>query len=212
VSVADSYAALRDAIVDGVLQPNEHLVELNLARRFGVGRGTVRVALARLEQEGLVEHEPHRGARVRLIDEREAVEILEVRAALEGVAARHAAAAATPEDVAELREILSHMRSRLDRGDLLGASDRNASLHERVLEIAQHATISRLASSLTSQLVRFQYRTILLPGRAEHSFAEHSAIVEAIASHDSDAAETAMRRHLDSVAGALRAASTDGEP
>ena len=51
----------------------------------------MRTALARLEQEGLVEHERHRGARVRLVDEREAVEILEARAVLEGLAARQAA-------------------------------------------------------------------------------------------------------------------------
>ena len=52
--------------------------------------------------------------------------------------------------------------------------------------------------------MRFQYRTVLLPGRPNHSFAEHSAIVEAIAAHDPDAAEEAMRHHLLRVADALR--------
>ena len=61
---------LRDAIVSGRLQPNERLVEIDLAQTLGVGRSAVRTALARLEQEGLVEHERHRGARVRLIGKR----------------------------------------------------------------------------------------------------------------------------------------------
>lgn len=195
---------LREAIVTGRFQPSERLIESDLAREFGVGRSAVRTALARLEHEGLVEHERHRGARVRLVGAREAVEILETRAVLEGLAARHAASNATPEDIEGLNEILAGMHRRLDAGDLLAASDHNAQLHGRILEISGHATATRLIATLKSQLVRFQYRTILLPGRSEHSFGEHSAIVQAIADHDPDAAERAMRTHLSHVAEALR--------
>src|SRR5579875_664954 len=77
---------LRAAIVDGDLLPNERLVEAELTRRLGVGRSAVRTALARLEHEGLVEIEPHRGARVRVVSLPEAVEIVEARAVLEGLA------------------------------------------------------------------------------------------------------------------------------
>jgi DNA-binding GntR family transcriptional regulator len=196
--------AIRDAIVAGRLQPNERLVEADLTRTLGVGRSAVRTALARLESEGLVAHVPHRGAHVRLVDEREAVEILEVRAALEGLAARHAAAAAREADVIDLRQILERMRGMLDRGDLLGASDESAVLHRRLLELADHATAARLIGALRSQLVRFQYRTILIPGRSEQSFAEHTAIVDAVATGDPEAAEAAMRTHLANVAHALR--------
>ena len=167
-------------------------------------RSAVRTALVRLTQEGLVEHEPNRGAKVRLIDEHEAAEILESRMVLEGLAARYAARHATKADVAELRAILQEMRALLDDGDLLGASGLNARLHARLLEIAQHGTVSRLVAALSSQLVRFQYRTILVPGRAEQSHAEHRAIVEAIAGGDPDAAEQAVRTHLGHVVEALR--------
>ncbi|MGZ4180984.1 MAG: GntR family transcriptional regulator [Solirubrobacteraceae bacterium] len=197
---------LRDAIVSGRLQPNERLIETDLARALGVGRSAVRTALVRLEQEGLVEHERNRGARVRLIGKDEAVEILEARAVLEGLAARQAAHNATPEDIRDLRAILAQMRALLDTGDLLGASDQNAVLHGKLLEIAGHDTASRLIAALKSQLVRFQYRTILLPGRSERSFAEHTAVVDAIADGDGDAAEAAMRTHLSHVADALRSA------
>jgi DNA-binding FadR family transcriptional regulator len=101
------------------------------------------------------------------------------------------------------------MRRLLDDGDLLGASDRNAILHQRLTEISSHRTTARLISTLKSQLVRYQYRTILLPGRSERSFAEHRAIVEAVAAGDPDAAETAMRIHLSHVADALREAARE---
>jgi DNA-binding GntR family transcriptional regulator len=195
---------LRAAIVAGRLRPNERLVEADLTRRLGVGRSAVRTALARLEHEGLVELEPHRGARVRLVSVPEAVEILQARAALEGLAASRAARNATEPDVADLRAVLGEMRELLDAGDLLKASDANAVLHRRILEIGGHATANRLIDGLRSQLVRFTYRTILVPGRSERSLNEHTAIVDAIAAHDGPAAERGMRRHLAHVADALR--------
>jgi DNA-binding GntR family transcriptional regulator len=200
----DAYELLRSEILSGRLQPNQRLVEADLTDAWGVSRSAVRTALVRLQQEGLVEHERNRGARVRLVDEGEAAEILEARMVLEGLAARHAAVNATEADVEALRAILADMRALLDADDLLGVSDRNAILHARLLSIAGHRTVNRLVDALKSQLVRFQYRTILVPGRSERSFAEHTAIVEAVATGDPDAAEAAMRRHLGHVTDALR--------
>jgi DNA-binding GntR family transcriptional regulator len=200
---------LRAAITAGRLLPNERLVEADLTRRLGVGRSAVRTALARLEHEGLVELEPHRGARVRLVSLPEAVEILEARAVLEGLGARRAALNASADEVADLRAILSEMRRLLDAGDLLKASDANAVLHQRLLQIGGHATANRLIRGLRSQLVRFEFRTILVPGRSERSFAEHSAIVDAVATGDAEGAERAMRVHLSHVADALRSQERD---
>jgi len=199
------YQALREAIVSGELLPSERLVEEDLSRRLGIGRAAVRMALVRLEHDGLVERERHRGARVRRVTEEEAVEILEVRAALESLAARRAAERATAEDVRGLRAILRDMRAHRERGDLMAMSDANAALHRRILEISGHETARRLSGTLMSQIVRFQYRTVLLPGRSDRSLREHTAIVQAIAVANGDMAERAMRRHLSQVAEALRA-------
>ncbi|HEY1508172.1 MAG TPA: GntR family transcriptional regulator [Solirubrobacteraceae bacterium] len=206
---ADGYEELRKAIVSGELLPGERLLEEELSARLGVGRAAVRMALVRLEQDGLVERERNRGATVRRVSETEAVEILEARAALEGLAARHAAMNADAAVVAELRGIVAEMRKLRQRGDLLAVSDANARLHARILEVSTHETARRLSRTLTSQIVRFQYRTVMLPGRAQASFDEHTEIVEAIAAHDPAAAERAMRRHLQRVAKALRTHADD---
>jgi DNA-binding GntR family transcriptional regulator len=195
---------LREAIMTGRLQPNERLVESDLARSMGVSRTIVRAALVRLEHEGLVEHERHRGARVRLVSVREAVEILEARAVLEGLAARLAAQRADVDDVEDLKTILADMQRLREADDLLAVSDENAKLHRRLLDISGHETAARLIGALNSQMVRFQYRTILLPGRSERSFAEHAEIIAAVATGDGERAEAAMRTHLSSVADALR--------
>jgi len=72
---ADPYHKLREAIVSGQLHPNERLVEAAIAERIGAGRTAVRAALVRLDQEGLVELERNRGARVRHISDGEALEL-----------------------------------------------------------------------------------------------------------------------------------------
>jgi DNA-binding GntR family transcriptional regulator len=204
MAVTSSYDALREAIVRGDIAPDARLVESDLSTTFDMSRGAVRTALIRLEQDGLVVREPHRGARVRRVSDDEAVEILQARAVLEGLAVRQAAERIDDAGVARLRSCLTRQRELLERGDLLGASDVNADLHATLLELSGHATAVRLIESLNARTVRYQYRTILIPGRPAASVAEHEAIVEAVCAGDVEKAELAMRRHLFNVADAVK--------
>jgi DNA-binding GntR family transcriptional regulator len=203
--VTQTYDALREAIVRGEIAPDARLVESDISTAFEMSRGAVRTALIRLEQDGLVVREPHRGARVRRVTDDEAVEILQARAVLEGLAV-HQAAERIDEagGAARLQACLSRQRELLEDGDLLGASDVNADLHATLLELSGHATAVRLIHTLNAQTVRYQYRTILIPGRPASSVAEHTAIVEAVVAGRADEAEAAMRQHLFNVADAVR--------
>ncbi len=206
------YQELRRAILEGGLLPGQRLVETDLARMFGVGRAAIRTALARLEQEGVVERSPNRGARVRLLSEEEAVEILEARAALEYLAARYAALRARPEDVRELRSLLREMAACARRGDSLRYSECNGRFHQALVRASRHATAGRLLDSLRAQMVRYQYRTVLAPGRLPRSLEEHRAIVAAVAARDPEAAEVAMRAHLQAVLRSLREVARRASP
>lgn len=194
---------LRAAITDGRFQPNERLVEADLAGFLDTSRANVRTVLARLEQEGLVVSEPNRGARVRRISDAEALEITEARGALETLVAGHAARRATAEDCTRLEEIVGEMRRAVAAGDLMGYSTLNGRFHGELQRIAGHATALRLLAALTSQVVRFQYRAILIPGRAARSLAEHEEIAAAVRAGDAHRAEGAMRHHLHHVVEAL---------
>lgn len=201
---ADAYVQLRNEIVSGRVHPNQRLVEADIARQLGAGRSAIRAALVRLDQEGLVVLEPNRGARVRLISDREALEIEEVRVTLEQLIVRHAATRVTAVDLRDLRRSIERMRGRLKDGDSLGYSGLNAEFHQRIWTIADHRTAARLLANLKSQSIRFQYRTILRPGRTERSLQEHERIVEALTSRDPEASEAAMREHLAQVVDTLR--------
>jgi DNA-binding GntR family transcriptional regulator len=204
MAVTSSYDALRAAIVRGDIAPDARLIEADLSTTFEMSRGAVRTALIRLEQDGLVIREPHRGARVRRVLDDEAVEILQARAVLEGLAVRKAAERVDDAGAARLNSCIARQRELLETGDLLGASEVNAELHATLLELSGHATAMRLIESLNAQTVRYQYRTILIPGRPGASVAEHAAIVEAVTAGNEDEAELAMRRHLFNVAEAVQ--------
>lgn len=204
MSSDSGYQALREAIVSGEIAPDARLVEAEISAAFQMSRSAVRTALIRLEQERLVVREPHRGARVRKVSEEEAVEILQARAVLEGLAVRRAAERIDDEGAARLRACLTRQRELIEIGDLLGASSVNADLHAALLDLSGHGTARRLIRALNAQTVRYQYRTILIPGRSAASLEEHEAIVEAVVAGDPDAAERAMRTHLFNVAEAVR--------
>jgi DNA-binding GntR family transcriptional regulator len=143
---------------------------------------------------------------VRLVSDREALEIEEVRVALEQMLARHAAARVTPSHVRKLRQMLEEMTARVEAGDPLGYSELNSRFHEMIWAIADQAVASTLVANLKSQSIRFQYRTILQPGRPDRSLREHAEIVEALAARDPDRSEVAMREHLSRVVETLKEA------
>jgi len=201
--------ALRAAIVRGDYSPNERLVEGDLAQAFEASRGAVRTALMELSLEGLVEREANRGARVRSLSQAEAIEIAEVRLAVEGLLAAKVAAHASPAEVAELRAVIDAMAVAVGQSDVISYSELNLVLHRRIREMAGHLTASRIVERMRNQSVRTQFRLSLLPGRLSTSLGEHQSIVEAIARHDAPSAEAAMRAHLSSVVASVRAMDPD---
>ena len=192
----EAYERLRQDLQTGRLMPGQRLVEAELVEALGVSRAVVRATLSRLAHDGLVDKEPNRGARVRRVSEEDAIEITQVRAVVEGLAARQAALNATAEDIEIMRALLAEMRDLLSQHDLLAYSECNSRLHRQVMLASGHQTAQRLIMNLRAQMVRFQYRTILVPGRPNESLAEHTALVDAIVARDPDKAEATMRAHL----------------
>ena len=149
----DAYRRLREAIIAGRFVPNERLVEANLSKAFGAGRTAVRAALVRLDQEGLVTREHNRGARVRLVSDDEALQIEEVRAALERLLARQAAAKATASDIRELRHVLVDMRKCFAKGDAIGYSELNPRFHQLIWMAARNPTAGRLVGPIHARVI-----------------------------------------------------------
>jgi DNA-binding GntR family transcriptional regulator len=120
--------------------------------------------------------------------------------------ARHAALNLTPDGLADLRAMLDEMTAHVESGDPVGYSELNARFHSRIWALSDLGVAERMLVNLKSQSIRFQYRTILQPGRPQRSLLEHVRIVEALASRDPDASEAAMRDHLSQVVETLKSA------
>ncbi|WP_433469503.1 GntR family transcriptional regulator [Spirillospora sp. CA-128828] len=198
--------AIREAIARGDFAPNQRLVEADLSDQFGASRSGVRAALFELTNEGLVERVQHRGARVRAVTLDEAIEISEVRMAVEGLCAAKAAELVTDGEIAELRSLGDSMRAAVAQGHVLEYSELNKTLHQRIVDISGQATAAGVLRRLRAQNVRHQFQLALVPGRPNVSLAEHLAIIDEICAHAPEAAERAARRHLVSVINALKAA------
>jgi DNA-binding GntR family transcriptional regulator len=201
--------ALRDAIVDGEFAPNQRLVEADLSERFEASRGSIRTALLELGAEGLVERVANRGARVRDVSLAEAIEITEVRMALEGLCAAKAATRLTEDDRDRLRGIGTAMQEAVRSGDLLGYSELNRELHALIRTLGGQSTAQAVLERLRGQNVRHQFRLALHPGRAAVSLPQHLEIIEALCAGAAEAAEAAVRRHLSSVIETLPEVSTN---
>jgi DNA-binding GntR family transcriptional regulator len=195
---------LRRDILAGTFAPGERLVELQLTKRYGVGRAAVRSALIELAAEGLVEREANRGAVVRRMSLTEVIQITEARSALEGLLASQAALRATDEEREELLGIERRMRRAVTIGEHVEYSELNALLHRRIREVSRHTVASDLVANLKNRAARHQYRLALLPGRPDASLGQHADIVHAIVAGDEEAAGDAMRIHLQSVLESLR--------
>ncbi|GGA69478.1 GntR family transcriptional regulator [Pseudoclavibacter endophyticus] len=194
---------IRNAILAGEFASHQRLIEADLSARYDATRAAVRSALLTLTGEGLVERQPNRGARVRAITVREAVEIAEVRVGLESLCARKAAEHATDDDVAGLLELRAAIADAVAAGRLLEYGELNRELDRRLRRMSGHDTATQLLERLLAQSARHQFRLAFHPGRAAVSALEHIAIIDAVIAREPDSAEAATRTHLQGVIEAL---------
>jgi DNA-binding GntR family transcriptional regulator len=195
---------LRMGIYRGELAPGQRLVESELAQKYDTSRGAVREALALLQNEGLITRQRNRSAWVRPITLEEAIEILEVRAVVEGLCAAKAAALATKDDRKALRTLADEMTEAVRNGDVLNDSRVSDLVHAKIREIAAQETAAGLINRLRHQGVRYQFHVSLLPGRLAQGLAEHLGIIDAVIAADPARAEQLTRDHFANVIDAVR--------
>jgi DNA-binding GntR family transcriptional regulator len=189
------HTALIELIINGTLQPGQHLVELELAQYLGVSRQPVREALQRLQTEGWVDLRPAQGAFVHTPTEEEADQLLSVRSVLETHSARLAAERATETDVQRLWELQQNGLDALHADDAEGMVTANAALHAFITNLSGNSVLAEHIA-LVDRRVRWYYRPIARP-RGHDAWSEHAELIKAIAGHDADLASMIMNRHTE---------------
>lgn len=194
---------LRDLILGGQYAPGEKLGEVELADALGVSRTPVRDALRRLESEGLVEIAANRGARVVEYPRADLETIFELRARIEGLAARQAAMTATEEDVARLHEVALAIEEHAERRELDAVYRLNADFHQSLVRLGGSAVLAQSISSLVHSPVLLRTYSAFDAEAMRRSVNHHIEIAAAVRAGDPDWAEAVMRAHLFSARASL---------
>ena len=195
---------LRAAILAGVFQPGERLVEADLCERLGVSRPSVREALRSLEAEKLVVIVPNRGPLVPLITWNEAQEIYQVRALLEGEAAAACAHYATPDVIKRMQGALTEFSKAEKAGDAVERINATFRFYEAMMDGCGNSVIRDILNGLLARITFLRSRSMLASGRAKQSAQEMKAILQAIQDRDATKARKAAMKHVEQATLATR--------
>jgi phosphonate utilization transcriptional regulator len=183
------------AILQGEYAPGSKLIEAMLAQKMGVSRGPVREAFRMLEEAGLVRTEKNRGVFVRDIPIDEAVEIFDLRAAMDELVGRKLANGITPAQLKEIKGLVDAMEKAVKAEDARHYHLLNLKFHDRLVEMAGNGKLTAIYRKLIKELSLFRRLNLadgwLLPISAN----EHRQIIKAIASGDPETAGRAMFEH-----------------
>jgi DNA-binding GntR family transcriptional regulator len=204
---------LRALILTGEYGPEERLIEEQLAERLGVSRTPVRQALTMLEAEGLVEIAPHRGATVCTFSFEDVWDIYDLRAVLEGHAARRAAGRIEGPELERLRELADGMEGLAGRfedheEEIRALVALNQEFHGTIVEASRNRRLQRLINRTVEIPLMFKAFFWYTPHERVISNHYHRQILGALQNGDADRAEIIMREHVyegrDFVIGALK--------
>jgi len=190
------YQRLKESIVRGEIPAGSKIVETLISRKLGVSRTPLREAVNRLEQDGLVKIIPRRGTFVHKQSVAEILESLEIREVLEGLAARLAARRTTPDIIQKMKNCFDDFSPRTVENSIQNYSLQNVRFHHLVIQASQNRRLITLIQNLYDQMDMVRLHTIILPGRAKKSLAEHWTIIRLIEKKKGDQAEKFLRAHI----------------
>jgi len=190
------FNTLREAIILGELKPGERLMEVQLAEKTGVSRTPVREAIRKLELEGLVDMVARKGAHVAALSVKDIMDVLEVRASLDGLATALAAGRMTPEELKSLKQVLNQFTNYMEKENLQGIIKKDVEFHDIIYRSSRNDKLMQIANNLREQVQRFRVIYLKDYGSSKELIKEHQEIYDAIVSKDANAARKSAQDHI----------------
>jgi DNA-binding GntR family transcriptional regulator len=193
-----AYAMLRQAIADADIYKSREEIRLDeraLSETLGVSRTPIREAMTLLEQEGFLRMVPRRGIYIVRKTKREIVEMIQMWAALESMAARLATLRASDEEIAGLRHMFDNFRDTTPTEHIAEYSEANIAFHQAIVELAKSQIILDAIKNIFSHVRAIRRLTISQSDRASRSIVDHLRIIEALEKRDTELAEKLVRQH-----------------
>jgi DNA-binding GntR family transcriptional regulator len=193
-----AYAALKQAIVEADIYSHSGEVRLDerqLSLSLGVSRTPIREAMTLLEQEGLLRTVPRRGIFIVRKTKRQIVEMIEMWAAIESMAARLATLNASDADIAGLRRMFDEFRNQTPAEHIDEYSEANIAFHQAIIRLSGSNLMGQTIENLFIHVRAIRRMTIAQADRAARSIVDHMRIIEALEKRDTELAERLVRQH-----------------
>lgn len=198
------FNTLREAILKGDLKPGERLMEIQLANKLGVSRTPIREAIHMLEQEGLVVTMPRKGAEVAKMTLKDMEDVLEIREALDELAARAACQRITKEQLMRLKDKRQDFDHCLKSGDVKLIAEADVKFHDIIYEATGNPKLVNLLNNLREQIYRYRVEYLKDSENYPMLVKEHEAIYQALSEHNEEAVVHAIRKHVTNQASAVK--------
>lgn len=198
------FNTLREAILKGELKPGERLMELQLASKLGVSRTPIREAIRMLEQEGLAVTIPRKGAEVAKMTEKDMEDVLQVREALDELAAAIACEEITKEELEELKHTMHEFEEYTKTGDVKRIAEADVRFHDIIYQATDNPKLVSMLSNLREQMYRYRLEYIKDEKNYPTLIKEHSEIVEGLSNKDKARVTAAMHMHVVNQANAVK--------
>jgi DNA-binding GntR family transcriptional regulator len=199
VSLRDqAYAAIRQMITEADIYAHAEEIRLDekqLSQQLGVSRTPIREAITLLEQEGFLRTEPRRGIFIVRKTKKQVIEMIEMWAALESMAARLATVNASDDEIAGLRRIFDEFRTETPADHLEEYSDANIAFHQAIIRLSGSHLMGKTIEDLFVHMRAIRRMTISQKDRASRSIIDHMSIIEALEKRDTELAERLVRQH-----------------
>ena len=193
-----AYAALKQAIIDADIYSHAEelrLDERQLSQSLGVSRTPIREAMTLLEQEGFLRTVPRRGIFIVRKTKKQIVEMIEMWAAIESMAARLATTNASDAEIASLRTMFDEFHHSTPGEHIDEYSDANIAFHQAIIQLSGSHLIGKTIENLFIHVRAIRRMTISQKDRASRSIADHMRIIEALERRDTELAERLVRQH-----------------
>ncbi|MCI8635240.1 MAG: GntR family transcriptional regulator [Eubacterium sp.] len=190
------FHTLREAILKGDLKPGERLMELQLAAKLGVSRTPIREAIRMLEQEGLAVTIPRKGAQVAAMTEKDMEDVLQIREALEILAAQLACKKITGAQLAALEDNVAQFKAAAKASDLKWMAQADIDFHDMIYQAAANPKLVLMLNNLREQVYRYRVEYIKDDKNHPRLIEEHRQIILGLKRREKDYVTEMMKRHL----------------
>ncbi|MEO8739929.1 MAG: GntR family transcriptional regulator [Casimicrobiaceae bacterium] len=193
-----AYAAIKQAVTEADIYAKRDEIRLDerqLGVALGVSRTPIREAMALLEQEGFLRTVPRRGVFIVRKTKKQIIEMIEMWAALESMAARLATLNASDKDIAALRHMFDEFRNSTPAEHIDEYSDANIAFHQAIIALSGSHLMGKTLENLFIHMRAIRRMTISQRDRAERSIVDHMRIIEALEKRDTELAERLVRQH-----------------